>query len=118
MLKRLFFFFLRLSVCNVTLLIKTQVWGVRYIDTLKKHSTKEIYLYQFKDTLDLILQCDVSLKDLDFLYLKNGKVDFFSSHNSFFPPLLSLYIKRLTQPQSFKHNHFLGHTTVNITIQS
>lgn len=84
---------MRLSVCNVTLLIKTQVWGVRYnIDTLKKHSTKEIYLYQFKDTLDLILQCDVSLKDLDFLYLKNGKVDFFSSHNSFFPPSFkSLY---------------------------
>lgn len=68
---------------------------MRYVDTLKKKiSTKEIYLHQFKDILDLILQCDVSLKDLDFLYLGNGKVDF-SRHNSsqslLFPSVKSCY---------------------------
>lgn len=60
----------------------------------KKISTKEIYLYQFQDNLDLILQCDVILEDLDFLYLGNGKVDFFSSHNSS-EVLLSPSIKSL-----------------------
>lgn len=34
----------------------------------------------------------------------------------FFLPLLSLSIKMLTQPQSFKHNHFSGCATVNVTI--
>lgn len=53
----------------VPLLIKTQV--CRHP---AKVPTKEFFINLKIFYQDLILQCDVSLIDLDFLYLGNGKV--------------------------------------------